>query len=104
MMIRYAFPLLVGTMLSTHAMALDACVPTIDDQAVRACVYTPTQRYVVNGIVGFPVDLNFGPNEHIKRIEPAYTGVDKTGNPTQTWHGPGLEAGGDKSGKIPKDR
>lgn len=81
-------PLLVGTMLSTHAWALDQCVITPADQQVRVCIYNPHQRYVVNGVIGFPVNLTFAATETIKRTEFAYTGNDEKGNPVGTWHGP----------------
>jgi type IV secretory pathway VirB9-like protein len=75
-------------------MAFDHCKPSADDQQVRICTYSPTQRYAVVGLVGFPVDLKFGDGEHIKRHEFAYTGLDKDGNPSPTWRGPGLATKG----------
>jgi type IV secretion system protein VirB9 len=81
-------PLLIGTMLSTPGFALDNCKPSDTDAQVRICTYNPTQRYVIHGLVGFPVNLQFGESEHIKRFEPGYTGVDEKGNPTPTWAGP----------------
>ena len=81
--------LLAGTMLSTQAWALDQCTPSPSDKQVRVCVYNPLQRYAVNDVVGFTVNLAFSPDETIKRIEFAYTGRDEKGNPVQTWTGPG---------------
>jgi type IV secretory pathway VirB9-like protein len=86
-------PLLVGTMLATPALALDQCRPSDTDEQMRVCVYRPLQRYAVNALVGFPVNLQFGADEHIKRFEPGYTGVDDKGNPTQTWRGPASKPG-----------
>jgi type IV secretory pathway VirB9-like protein len=85
---RRIFLLLAGTVLTHPALALDQCTPSPADKQVRICVYNPTQRYLVNGVVGFPVNLSFGPGETIKRTEFAYTGVDKDGAPVQTWRGP----------------
>jgi type IV secretion system protein VirB9 len=82
------FPLLVGTMLSGHAWALDQCAVTLEDPQNRVCVYNPAQRYVVTGLVGYPVNLQFGSDETIKRTEYAYTGKDAKGNPVPTWRGP----------------
>lgn len=95
---RFTLALLVGTALSGHAFALDACKPSDDDPLARTCVYQPGQRYVVNGMVGFPVNLNFGPDEHLKRLEPAYTGIDKDGNPAPTWLLP--KSAGGQSGQA----
>jgi type IV secretory pathway VirB9-like protein len=86
-------PLLVGTVLATPALALDQCRPSDTDEQMRVCVYRPLQRYAVNALVGFPVNLQFGADEHIKRFEPGYTGVDDKGNPTQTWRGPASKPG-----------
>ena len=85
---RRVFFLLAGTVLATPAWALDQCTPSPADKQVRICVYNPTQRYLVNGVVGFPVNLSFGAGETIKRTEFAYTGQDDKGNPVQTWRGP----------------
>ena len=80
--------LIACTILSSHAFALDACKSTSDDKQVRICAYSPNQRYVLNGLVGYPVDIKFGDSEHIKRMELAFTGVAKDGTPAQTWRGP----------------
>lgn len=80
--------LLAGTMLSTNAWAVDTCNVSPSDKQVRVCVYNPLQRYQVNGVVGFPVNLTFSPDEVIKRSEFAFTGLDEKGNPVQTWTGP----------------
>lgn len=95
-----ALALLVGTFLSTHAYAIDQCTPSPDDPQVRICDYDPMQRYVINGLVDFPVNLKFADDERIKRVEYAYTGVDEKGNPTATWRGPG----GPKDKEEVKDR
>jgi len=92
---RALFPLLLGTtLLSTAAFALDTCKPTSEDPQVRICTYSPFQRYVVNGVVGYPVNLSFGEAERIKRSEFAYTGQDEKGNPVQTWKGPAKKTDG----------
>lgn len=85
--------LLLGSLISTHAYALDNCTPVPDDHQIRTCEYKPTQRYVVNSPVGFPVNLTFGNTERIKRYDFAYTGIalgpdGKTTAPTATWVGP----------------
>lgn len=85
--------LLLGSLLSTHAYALDYCTPVPEDPQIRTCAYSPTQRYVINAPVGFPVNLTFGDGETIKRYEFAYSGVglaadNKTPVPTPTWVGP----------------
>jgi type IV secretory pathway VirB9-like protein len=80
--------LIAGTMLSGHAFALDKCTPSQDDTEVRICKYSPTQRYEINGVVGFPVNIRFDPGETIKRPAFGYTGVDDKGKPTPTWRGP----------------
>jgi type IV secretion system protein VirB9 len=77
--------LLAGTALSSPAFALDACKPSTDDAQVRICAYAPTQRYVVSGLVGYPVDLKFAADERIKRFELAYT--------APTWRGPEAKGG-----------
>jgi type IV secretory pathway VirB9-like protein len=87
--------LLVGTMLSTPAFALDACKPSQQDPQVRVCAYNPLQRYVVTGVVGYPVNLQFGDAEHIKRTDFAYTGQDKSGAPSETWRGPKVKKADD---------
>lgn len=87
--------LLVGTILSSPAMALDACRVSPQDEQVRICTYNPDQRYMVSGIVGYPVNLRFGDTESIKRTEFAYTGKDAKGDPAQTWRGPAQKANGD---------
>lgn len=99
---RKIIPLLVGTMLSTSALALDQCKVSPEDSMVRICTYSPYQRYVVNGVLGYPVNLKFGENEHIKRTEFAYTGVDKDGKPSQTWQGPAKKTGDESA--MPLDR
>jgi type IV secretion system protein VirB9 len=84
-----AILLLLGTtVLSPQAFALSACHVSADDTQVRICDYAPTQRYMVVGLVGYPVNLEFAPDEQIKRIEFAYTGQDEKGRPTPTWRGP----------------
>jgi type IV secretory pathway VirB9-like protein len=93
-MTRYLFPLLVGTVLSSPAFALDQCKPSPQDPQTRICAYSSAQRYVVNGLLGFPVNLKFGNSERIERFEPSYTGTDKSGNPVQTWKGPSVNGGG----------
>lgn len=92
---RIALPLMLGTMLSTQAFALDPCKISPEDQQVRICVYSPQQRYVVTGLVGYPVNLKFADGELIKRSEPAYTGLAKDGTPVQTWKGPEIQAAKD---------
>ena len=87
-------PLLLSSILTTQAHALDLCKPSADDSQTRICAYSPHQRYAVNGLVGFPVNLRFGDDEHIKRTEFAFTGVDQDGKPTQSWRGPSERAGG----------
>lgn len=94
--------LLMGTLLSTQAFALDPCKPSVDDAQIRFCAYSPTQRYEVGGLVGFPVDLKFAPSERIKRFELAYTGLDPKGNPAPTWRGP--EGKGAGAGTVPADK
>jgi len=102
---RFLPPLLLGTMLSTQALALDHCNPSEDDRQTRTCSYNPSQRYVVSGLVGYPIDLKFGETERIKRIEFAYTGSDKDGNPAQTWRGPAVKgSSGSTSEALPADR
>jgi type IV secretory pathway VirB9-like protein len=99
---RPLFPLLlVGTLLSTRAFALDPCKPSPDDKQARICIYSPTQRYIVNGLVGYPVDLRFGDAERIKRIELAYTGLAKDGAPAPTWRGPDVKGAGANAGGLP---
>jgi type IV secretory pathway VirB9-like protein len=80
--------LLLGSLLSTHAYALDSCVPVPDDPQMRTCAYSPLQRYVVNAPRGFPVNLTFGDTERIKRYDFALSGVAKDGAPMSTWVGP----------------
>lgn len=85
--------LLIGSLLSTPAYAIDYCKISPDDDQVRLCPYSALQRYAVNAPVGFPVNLKFGDGEQIKRHEFAYTGitkVDDKGNvaPSATWTGP----------------
>ena len=100
---RKAMPLLLlGTMLSTHALALDVCKVSGEDPQVRICTYSPFQRYAVNGVVGYPVNLSFGETEHIKRTEFAYTGLDDKGKPSETWRGPAKKA--DDGSALPVDR
>jgi type IV secretory pathway VirB9-like protein len=85
-----------GTVLSaTPAFALDFCKPSELDPLVRICSYNPQQRYVVTGVVGYPVNLQFGNDEHIKRSDFAYTGADKAGAPSETWRGPQIKKGED---------
>jgi type IV secretory pathway VirB9-like protein len=79
---------LVGTMLSGQAWALDQCTVTPEDPQTRVCIYNPAQRYLVTGLVGYPVNLQFGKDETIKRTEYAYTGKDAKGSPVPTWRGP----------------
>lgn len=79
--------LLAGTALSAPAFALDTCAMSPQDVQTRICIYSPTQRYVVNGLVGFPVNLQFDPGERIERFEPAYTAKDAAGNPAPAWRG-----------------
>ena len=93
--------LMAGTFLSSHAFALDPCKISPDDQQVRICVYNPLQRYVVTGLVGYPVNLRFGEAEVLKRSEPAYTGQDASGKPSQTWKGPEVHATAAKDGSAP---
>jgi type IV secretory pathway VirB9-like protein len=102
---KFILPLLIGTTaLSGNALALDACKIAPDDAQARICVYTPNQRYVVVGSVGFPVNLVFGNTEHIKRYDFAYTGADKDGNPVETWRGPGVHKKDDQQQPVEKDR
>jgi type IV secretory pathway VirB9-like protein len=89
-------PLLVGTILSGHAYALDTCTASNEDTQVRMCSYNMTQRYAVNGVLGFPVNIRFAPEETIKRADFAYTGADKDGKPTATWKGPDKKDKDDK--------
>jgi type IV secretory pathway VirB9-like protein len=97
-------PLLLGAALSSPALALDSCKVSPEDVQARVCVYNPSQRYVAVGAVGFPVNLVFGGNEHIKRYDFAYTGADEKGNPVETWRGPGKRAKDDQQQPIEKDR
>lgn len=97
------YTLLMGTALSTPAWALDVCKVSDQDPQVRICVYSPQQRYVITGVVGFPVNLEFAETERIKRTEFAYNGVDKDGKPTQTWRGP-AEKKPDDPTPLTKDR
>lgn len=85
---KFLSALLLGTMLAAPAFALDACKSSADDPQVRNCDYSPDQRYIVSGLVGFPVNLTFDAAEHIKRVDFAYTGLDDKGNPAPTWRGP----------------
>jgi type IV secretion system protein VirB9 len=101
---KFILPLLVGTALSSPALALDSCRVAPDDAQARACVYSPSQRYVVVGAVGFPVNLVFGADEHIKRYDFAYTGSDEKGNPVETWRGPKKVTKDDSQQDAPKDR
>jgi type IV secretory pathway VirB9-like protein len=80
--------LLIGSLLSAPAYALDDCTPSADDPQIRTCAYSQTQRYAVNAPTGFPVNLTFGDAERIKRYDFAYSGVAKDGAPTSTWVGP----------------
>lgn len=89
-------------MLSTPVFALDQCKPSDTDKQVRICSYHPAQRYVVTGLVGYPVNLQFGTTEHIKRMELAYTGVDKDSLPAPTWRGPAKKPGEETS--MPAER
>src|ERR1700761_1380898 len=80
---------LVGTLLSaTPALALDHCKPTPEDAQSRVCVYDQDQRYLINGVVGEPVNIRVGSGERIKRPEFAFMGKDSDGRPAQTWRGP----------------
>lgn len=88
-----AIALLASTVIATPALALDQCKISDADQTVRICDYSPQQRYVVTGTVGFPVNVQLGADERIKRYELAYTGRDKSGLPTQTWRGPKAKDG-----------
>jgi len=97
-------PLLVATALSSPALALDSCRISPEDAQARICVYSPSQRYVVVGAVGFPVNLVFGAEEHIKRYDFAYTGADEKGNPVETWRGPGVHKKDDQQQLVEKDR
>lgn len=99
-----ASALLLGTILSSPAFALDACKPSTADAQVRVCAYAPTQRYVVNGLVGYPVNLKFADGERIKRFELAFTGLDAKGNPAPTWRGPGGKESGAAAGAVPLDK
>lgn len=92
--------LLIGTLLSTQAHALDRCIPSAEDPQVRVCEYSPLQRYAVSGIVGFPVNLQVSPDERIKRFELAYTGQAKDGTPAPTWRGPAPKG----DGALPAER
>jgi type IV secretory pathway VirB9-like protein len=98
--------LLLGATLSSPALALDSCKVSPEDVQARICVYDPSQRYVAVGAVGFPVNLVFGANEHIKRYDFAYTGADEKGNPVETWRGPATHGKDDKQQQQPieKDR
>jgi type IV secretory pathway VirB9-like protein len=84
--------------VSTPALALDACKITPDDPQMRVCAYKPSQRYLVQGAIGNPVNLSFGPQERIKRLEWAYGGTDEKGNPIPAWHGPQLKSAGHPDG------
>jgi type IV secretory pathway VirB9-like protein len=84
---RYAI-LIAGTMLSGNAFALDKCAPSPDDAEVKICKYSPTQRYEINGVVGYPVNIRFDPSETIKRPAFAYTGKNDKDEPFPTWKGP----------------
>ena len=59
---------------------------------------------MVVGAVGFPVNLVFGAEEHIKRYDFAYTGADEKGNPVETWRGPGVHKKDDQQQLVEKDR
>lgn len=86
--------LLLASLLSSSAYALDYCEISKDDPQMRNCVYSPAQRYVVNSPVGYPVNLKFGDEERIKRTEFAFTGQDKDGRPSPTWRGPAVKSEG----------
>jgi type IV secretory pathway VirB9-like protein len=101
---KFLLPLLVGTTLSGNALALDSCKVSPDDAQARICVYTPNQRYVAVGAVGFPVNLVFGGTEHIKRYDFAYTGTTEKGDPVETWRGPGVKKKDDQQQAVEKDR
>jgi type IV secretion system protein VirB9 len=83
---------------ATPALALDSCKTTHDDPQMRVCAYKPSQRYVVVGAIGDPVNILFGSQEHIKRLEWAYRATDDRGNPIPTWHGPQLKSAGHPDG------
>lgn len=80
--------LLIGSLLSSPAYAMDVCTPADDDPQIRICSYSSTQRYAINAPIGFPVNLTFGERERIKRYDFAYSGSAKDGAPTSTWVGP----------------
>jgi type IV secretory pathway VirB9-like protein len=80
-------------LLPTPVLALDQCEPSQMDQTIRLCTFAQAQRYRIAEKIGFPVNLQFSPDERIKRIEFGYTGKDKDGNPSPTWQGPNEKAG-----------
>lgn len=94
-------PTLLAILLASTAvpaMALDICKVTPDDPQMRICAYKPSQRYVIVGAIGDPVNILFGSQEHIKRLEWAYRATDDKGNPIPTWHGPQLKSAGHPDG------
>jgi type IV secretory pathway VirB9-like protein len=85
--------LLLASLLSSPAYALDYCQVSAEDTQTRLCAYNPMQRYVVRSRVGFPVNLTFGDGERLKRYEFAYTGIvptadGKSSRSASTWVGP----------------
>jgi type IV secretion system protein VirB9 len=95
--------LLLGTVISSPAFALDQCTPSRDDPLIRVCAYKPTQRFQVTGIIGNPVTLTFGPSESIKRFAWAYSSVNDKGQPVPTWRGPKIKGDGADGGGMPGD-
>lgn len=96
--------LLAFTSLATPALALDRCKPSDTDEQIKVCVYRPMQRYVVNAIVGLPVNIQFSAGEHVKRSDPGYTGVDEKGNPAPTWRTGGGDGGKTIGQAVTQDR
>jgi len=104
---KYALTLAAATFLSApHAFALDACKGG-DDSQDRICTYQPSQRYSIKQIVGYPVNITFGPDERIWRFAPAYTGVSKNDkgevSPSPTWAGPKCKNDSGQEARCGKD-
>jgi type IV secretory pathway VirB9-like protein len=109
LVMKYVLPLMAGcaVLFPQQVFALDECKVSDSDPLTRICIYQPYQRYAVNGLVGFPVNLVFDPGETVKRTEPAYTGQDDNHRPARTWKGPKCSektgSGGADDGKCETD-
>jgi len=104
---KYALTLAVTTFLTApHAFALDSCKAG-EDASDRICIYQQSQRYSIKQIVGYPVNIAFGSDEHVWRFAPAYTGVTKNDkgevSPSPTWAGPKCKNEQGQEAKCAKD-